>query len=1250
MRRLIFLFVAVALLLWGRSILLGDGVAPAIALRDGLLVVLLGLVTFVVNSASPPKATLAASVDKVSRLAAIGAAIGFTLALAAGGWLLLALNRAGENGALLLPLFLWLLGLALGTGMLLWARRGRPNPTPGVWTVESARQFLQRREADAEQGKQSSPPGLKRQTLLISLAVLVALTLVLRLWNFAGLTDGCLPLECDALLAGMDFLGTGSVAGLLATPSPLYTLLLSSVLALFGISATSTLWLGLLLGSATIPLFYAATRRFVPPITAILGTLFIVFSPAHIALSRHPSPPLLLMLLVYGWLALRPARGTQTAGPWAVAGLVAGLTLLAAPPPLSWLLLLWFVLTPPPQRSGWLAYYAPLIPAALPGLARGLGSESFSITSPLHYFEQAGEMAGQLLGEGGYLPGLLVLLGGAYLLRHIRWQAGWVWSIGFLVAGLSIFATLHPTDLLFLSPLLALLSVSGVVAVEQIFGQFSRVWSPVLSSRRIGLAAAGLLVLLLSIGGAARLRALAGEVNQSQERSHPAIGAYLYERLQPSTAGDDTLVLVPRAVLDDPATQLAAHGILASDTRIIALDPVVHLPFVGLPFLGQVMGNLLYIVPGQDADLRRSLSAVYPGLAAEPIQDAAGQNQAAAFVVSRSQAAGVQGLPVLYFEGEEISSLQEALVAEREGPVDFDWQSAAPLDPPFVLAGQGALYIPEAGIYGFRIVSAGGVTAQMGIESPLAQAVALDTAAGIGEIVVDLPQGFFPIQLTARSGANGGRLSVQWQRPGGVWETIPRQALYSAEAAQPNGLLARYYGEPADGSDPQGFDELTRGPLLGWRMEPWIEGSELQSLARGVVWQGKVAAPMDGTYNFTLLADGPHQLEIDGILLINGPDQPHSSTSLLLSAGWHDLTLRHRPEVGGKIQLLWQPPGAERETILPSAFLIPLQPDVAAVGLAMPALPKEEARPSLAGEQPQGEADFTSALQTPAGGSLATELPALPFSLVWQVGSCGTDIEQFLQPRGVALNRYNEMVYVADQGNRRLVLREMATGALVDFYADEAFEEPFDVDVNLLGDVFLLDAVSQTIYGFEEPQGTAIPQASATAFYRPRGLGMDLNGNFYVADTGGARIVKVNGADGGVELQVGGPDSALGQGQPVDVMTLPTGALYVVTAQDGTLWRLDTGESWPAVAPANTFDGPHLAGLTTSYFFISDPERRLILYYNERGQPLGQLSSELFAKPVGVSALILENDVLLAVADSAACQLSLWRAPVDRMP
>jgi hypothetical protein len=93
MRRLILLFVALALLLWGRSLLLGDGVAPEIALRDGLLIVLLGLVIFAVNSASPPRSDVTASPDNLSSTGTIGAAIGFGLALAAGGWLLLADRR-----------------------------------------------------------------------------------------------------------------------------------------------------------------------------------------------------------------------------------------------------------------------------------------------------------------------------------------------------------------------------------------------------------------------------------------------------------------------------------------------------------------------------------------------------------------------------------------------------------------------------------------------------------------------------------------------------------------------------------------------------------------------------------------------------------------------------------------------------------------------------------------------------------------------------------------------------------------------------------------------------------------------------------------------------------------------------------------------------------------------------------------------------------------------------------------------------
>ncbi len=330
-------------------------------------------------------------------------------------------------------------------------------------------------------------------------------------------------------------------------------------------------------------------------------------------------------------------------------------------------------------------------------------------------------------------------------------------------------------------------------------------------------------------------------------------------------------------------------------------------------------------------------------------------------------------------------------------------------------------------------------------------------------------------------------------------------------------------------------------------------------------------------------------------------------------------------------------------------FLAPLPADASAEGLPLPELPTAE--PALAQEEAVSDQQVDAELRSPGESGPPTDLPDLPFTLAWQVGSCGADIEQFQQPRGLVLNRANQLVYIADQGNRRVILRDMSDGALVDFYTDESFEEPFDLDVNLLGEVFVLDAVTQTIYRFEDPQGTALPQPSGTTFYRPRGMGIDLSGNFYVADTGGARVIKLSGSDGSVELQLGGPDSLLGQGQPVDVMVLPIGAIYVVTAQDGVLWRMDTGESWPVVAPANTFDSPHLAALTTSAFFVSDPERRLITYFSPEGRPLGQLRSDLFAKPVGVSALILDgSDMLLAVSDSAACQVTLWRAPLDALP
>ena len=710
MRRLLLLFVGLAILLWGRSLLAGDSAAPDVLLRDGLLVVLLGVLIFALNASAPSRLESGAEDFASTSPRRIVAWAGLVAGLVGGVWLAVLLAFTASDRGLFLPALLWLGGLAVGVAGLNWSRRGPIGAASVVWSVESARRYLQHRTAREEQPRPDPLP-LGRRVVWICLLLLMAVGLLVRLWNFAALPDGCEAEACDSALAAMQFLGAGSLRGLFLTASPAHTALTALFLSLFGVSQSSTLLLGLLLGTAAIPLFFAAASRFVRPATALLGALVVVFSPLLITLSRHPAPALLLLLLILALLAVRPDAG-GSAGRWAATGALAGLTLLAAPTPLTWLLLLWFVITAPGKRAHWLFYYLPLVSAALPALAAGWGTDLVGDASLSLFLPQAVNLAAQLLVDGG-LPALLALLGAAYLLRHIgRW---WVWGIGFLLVGLPLFATTHPTDLHLLAPLLALLGIGAAVAIDQFVAEFARVWSLVLRPQRILAGAAGLLLLLLllAVGGVAGTKEMAAQTGDAASSGYAAIGSYLYSRFENSVdngGSDATLVLVPQAILNNPATQLAARGILPRAAHIIALDAVAHLPFTGPPFIEQGLGDLLYILPTTERSLRRYLPELYPGMAAEPIQDKQGESWAVAYPVSRSAAANAQGLSALYFEGEleseAIGPLQEALDMRHEGPLDFQWDSAPPVNPPFTMRGQGALYVPAGGSYALRIVSA----------------------------------------------------------------------------------------------------------------------------------------------------------------------------------------------------------------------------------------------------------------------------------------------------------------------------------------------------------------------------------------------------------------------------------------------------------------------------------------------------------------------------------------------------------------
>ncbi|MFZ1753121.1 MAG: hypothetical protein WAU10_05255, partial [Caldilineaceae bacterium] len=90
MRRLLLLIFGLLLLLWGRAILADGGVSSAVALRDGLLVILGGLVLFAANSRSLFPTSTSAGDTSLPGWTRVVAGISFGLALVGSGWMAMA--------------------------------------------------------------------------------------------------------------------------------------------------------------------------------------------------------------------------------------------------------------------------------------------------------------------------------------------------------------------------------------------------------------------------------------------------------------------------------------------------------------------------------------------------------------------------------------------------------------------------------------------------------------------------------------------------------------------------------------------------------------------------------------------------------------------------------------------------------------------------------------------------------------------------------------------------------------------------------------------------------------------------------------------------------------------------------------------------------------------------------------------------------------------------------------------------------